>query len=383
MSRNTCKPCKIPSASSPGWLLAIPVCLGLTACILLLGIVELTSADVGPVALDERGYTLSPVEATHIQMISETVLIEVIKPVSLTYYSYAKGSAGGEGEIGDIVGVQVTADFLFRNPETETQGLMVGFPLTSPSQAELQQHLYIDFYPIQQLHAFVNGQELETRQETVDGSPWRVWHMEFPPGDTQVRVAYLMSPFEGVGYILHTGAPWAGPIGQVDLTVRFPCPVGEIFMDPPPPPGHTVEGHDLRWHYENLEPTQAEDLFFHFAAPSCWDRQPPDTPDTGETGTDPTPEPTDRPDPTTRPSTAIPSPTREPTATPTGQPMVAAASLKSLPSAEPSASAASSKSTPIVAPPSAASIPRWVWGGIGLAVLTGATLFWLGQRLQR
>jgi len=269
----------------------------------LLGIVELASADVGPVALDEHGYTLSPVEATRIQMISETVLIEVIKPVSLTYYSYAKGSAGAEGEIGDIVGVQVTADFLFRNPETETQGLMVGFPLTFPSPAELQQHLYIDFYPLQQLRAFVNGQELETRQETVDGSPWRVWHMEFPPGDTQVRVAYLMSPFEGVGYILHTGAPWAGPIGQVDLTVRFPCPVGEIFMDPPPPPGHTVEGHDLRWHYENLEPTQAEDLFFHFAAPSCWDRQPPDTPDTGETGTDPTPEPTDRPDPTTRPST--------------------------------------------------------------------------------
>jgi len=60
----------------------------------------------------------------------------------------------------------------------------------------------------------VNDYELETRQETVDGAPWRVWRMDFPPGDTRVRVTYLMSPFEGISYILHTGAPWAGPIGQ-------------------------------------------------------------------------------------------------------------------------------------------------------------------------
>jgi hypothetical protein len=357
-----------PRGCSCLWSLAVSLCLGLTAWTLLLAIARPAEADVGPVALDEHGYTLAPAEATRIQMISETVLIDVAYPITMTYDAYARDSGEVKKEVEGSVGAQVTADFLFRNPQTETQTLAVGFPVALPSSSELQQHLYINFHPVQQLRAFVNGEELDTRQEMVDGSAWRVWGMDFPPGDTHVRVTYLMSTIEELGYVLHTGAPWAGPIGQVDLIVRFPCPARDVLLGPDPVTGYSVEGHDLHWHYENLEPIEADDLVFHFSAATCWSRQA--TREAGSTAT---------PQPTPLVSTPTPPPTIAPTATPSVEPSLTPSPVP-LPSVEPGVTPVASPTLPIASPSSAVPITGFVWGGMVLAFLIGAVIYWSSRK---
>ncbi len=255
-----------PSASPnhTRWL-ALPLALGLAAAGLLLGAVRSARADMAPLPAQE-GNSLGPASATNIQMISETVLIqltEITKTFGDTSYP--------------VPGAKVVADFAMRNPGTSPQALQVGFPMQVPQQAAQSG----DYVKITNLVASVGGVAIETNAATIGTEIWSAWQMTFAPGNTLVRVTYDLPVTTDacnaeLGYVLHTGAAWAGSIGQADLIVRYPYAAEATFVSPHgiylanSTPGYRVEGNDLHWHYDNLEPTPANDLAVTFVAPECW-----------------------------------------------------------------------------------------------------------------
>ncbi len=245
--------------------LSLPLALGLAAAGLLLGAVRATRADMAPFPAQE-GNSLGPAASTNIQMISETVLIQ------LTEFSKTVGDTSYP-----ILGAKVVAEFAMRNPGNAYEALEVGFPLQVPKNAATAG----DYVKITNLAAFADGVAVETQAATVGGEIWSAWQMKFAPGDTHVRITYDLPATTDacnaeLGYVLHTGAAWAGPIGRADLIVRYPYAAEATFVSPrgiylgDTTPGYQVEGSDLHWHYDNLEPTVANDLAVTFVAPDCW-----------------------------------------------------------------------------------------------------------------
>jgi hypothetical protein len=256
----------VPRKHVVGLWLALPIAVAFAACGLLLSVARVARADVAPLPAQE-GTSLGTAGSTNIQMVSETVVIQV---TDVTY-------TNSFGAVLTVTGARVTADFLLSNPSANPQSIQVGFPLNIPSQAIG----YGDFAKLHGLHAFVAGTEAETSITTVGQETWSAWQMSFAPGDTNVRVTYeLPATVDAcsaeLGYVLHTGAAWAGAIGRADLIVRYPYAAEATFVSPHgiylgnTTPGYQVDGSDLHWHYDNLEPTAANDLAVTFVTPDCW-----------------------------------------------------------------------------------------------------------------
>ncbi len=80
-------------------------------------------------------------------------------------------------------------------------------------------------------------------------------------------------------YILETGAGWRGPIGQGDIIFRLPYSASlemiesSDFLRPvytSTTPSFVAEGHDLRWHFTNLEPTSQDNVRLSVITPPVW-----------------------------------------------------------------------------------------------------------------
>ena len=106
----------------------------------------------------------------------------------------------------------------------------------------------------------------------------------FPPGqDVQIQVAYTLEasgeyPFVWFKYILSTGAAWKDAIGTADLIVRLPYPASDqnILFDPgnaysSTTPGGVISGNEIRWHYDDLEPTADDNFEVDLVMPSAWE----------------------------------------------------------------------------------------------------------------
>jgi len=200
-------------------------------------------------------------------MVSETVVMQV-----MTIEYTINGSDPMNG-----LGARVTADFDLANPEAKAQSIQVGFPLNVPPASANSG----GFINLTGLRAFVAGSEVSTTLQTVGADTWSAWQMTFAPGLTHVHVTYDLPATVDrcsaeLGYVLHTGAAWAGTIGQADLIVRYPYAAEATFLSPhglylgDTTAGSQVAGNDLRWHYDNLEPTKANDLAVTFVTPECW-----------------------------------------------------------------------------------------------------------------
>ncbi len=218
----------------------------------------------------EEGYNVGPVEITTIQMVTETVTLDV--DASMTFSPINEPDYESQWP-----GAAVTADFLLRNTESTATTINVGFPMLPPAAfgTDVSQDGLV--FALSNLHAYVNGVELPTAEASVGGQPWRVWAMTFQPGDTLVRVTYWQ-PLLGannqsdaveLGYVLQTGAAWAGVIEKADLIANFPYPIEKLFLEDGQT-GLTAEGSSLRWHYENLEPTPDHDIRVRMIAPNDW-----------------------------------------------------------------------------------------------------------------
>lgn len=224
-------------------------------------------ADIAP-PINPPGSNLQPgSDVTQVRMLSETVLIDVkndTTPDSL-------GSAA------------VTADFTMHNLGSADESMAVRFPISADNGRGQ--------YPeITNLAIKVNGKQVsyrrvsypEIRYQSQD-VPWAEFDVTFPVGqDVVIEVAYNLNgsgyqPYTAYYYVLETGAGWKDTIGSADVILRLPYPASpqNIVLDmqigwAETTSGGTIQGNEMRWHFENFEPGPDNNMEFALVAPYAW-----------------------------------------------------------------------------------------------------------------
>ncbi|GAB4526079.1 MAG: hypothetical protein Fur0018_11160 [Anaerolineales bacterium] len=222
-------------------------------------------ADVAPPEQPPGANIVPGGESTQVRMAAETVSIEV-------------QADAPEGILGQA---HVVAEFQMRNLGNETETLQVRFPISANDG--------FGRYPeIHDFQVFVNGQAAAVTPLDSSGEQsirWVQFPAAFPPGEqVTIRVSYTLQgtgeyPYISFGYLLETGAGWKGSIGSADLTVRLPYPVNayNVFIDSSPGWGQTsanaaLSGNELRWHYDDFEPGNQDNLSVVMVMPSVWQK---------------------------------------------------------------------------------------------------------------
>ena len=199
----------------------------------------------------------------------------------------------------------VDAAFSMSGPPGKAAALKIAFP----GQGVRVGGAFVVHPPLIGFRAFVDGKPVavhvdEKTHTSKSGPPGReysrsrteTWH-GFPAAvddDTTIRVRYAVAaagvrdsdgadvePWASVSYILHTGALWAGDIGEavvevkaapgVDLTATSlrtlsmpPVSLVSLKGDGPPPPvvpaGAVRSGAAITWTAQHLEPTPGDDV---------------------------------------------------------------------------------------------------------------------------
>lgn len=238
-------------------------------------------ADAAPPA-PPPGSNLGPGESvTAVRMVTETVVVAVramttTEPLS-SGYNFRPALA------------DVTARFLMRNLGDAEEQMAVRFPLEDPGG---EGDGYGRYPLITDFRVAVDGGTVSTRRATTpnlsryrtDADPidWAAFDVRFPPGtDLLLEVSYVQSAGDYLGacfdYVLQTGAGWKDHIGTADIILRLPYKADTMIARgerrlaagpvlPPP----VVIGTDLRWRFEDLEPTAGDDLRLCTLPPVLW-----------------------------------------------------------------------------------------------------------------
>lgn len=229
-------------------------------------------ADVAPPDFPP-GANPQPGKVTQVRMMSETVVLNVragaaqVNPQNCYSPSSLPASRPARA--------QVEATFQMRNLGSAQERMAVRFPLGFSNGGPR-------FPEIADLKVEVDGRPVATAKTlTDDAVPWATFDAVFPPGqDVQLKVFYTADGacadgFIAFGYVLETGAGWKDTIGRADLIVRLPYDANVMNTAPltgfsKTSPGATMSGRELRWHYENLEPTEADNLQVSLVWPGLW-----------------------------------------------------------------------------------------------------------------
>ena len=226
-------------------------------------------ADVAPPGHPPGSNPEPDTEITQVRMLAETVLIEVQPNTSITSLGRAK----------------VTADFTMRNLGNTAESMGVRFPISSNNG-------FGEFPEIADIKIKVDGNAVSTRrimeEDPIWGSdsvPWLEFNVTFPPNqDVQIQVSYLLEgtgeyPYAAFYYVLHTGAGWKDTIGSADLIVRLPYEANtfNVIFDEEigwssTTPGGVIDGREIRWHYEDLEPDRSNDFQLSIVMTAAWQK---------------------------------------------------------------------------------------------------------------
>jgi tetratricopeptide (TPR) repeat protein len=253
---------KISEKITPVWAGAL--FLAVIGCVLVF---NPANADVAPPE-SPPGVIISPdSETTNVRMMSEAVTLTVI----------SSGEQKGKAK--------TTALFIMRNLGNADENIDVRFPLT------FGEALYYDnVYP--EINDFkvqvVNRNVQTTRTTSIDAStgktiPWASFPVRFPAGeDVKISATYTAQgfgyePFLTFRYILETGAGWKDSIGEGDFIVQLPYDASRqnVLIDPESgfskAAGEPVfAGNQIRWHFENLEPSEFENFQVEIISPLYW-----------------------------------------------------------------------------------------------------------------
>jgi hypothetical protein len=254
--------------------------IGLGLLFLALGIYSFfpgqsARADIAPPS-EPPGSNISPGEGTQVQMLAETVQIDV-QPVA--YQSRPRLAA-------EFALANVKASFTMRNQGASDEQMQVRFPLMDPSGMG---DGFGNYPEIQSIQVRVNEKPVSTSRVTTptpntwdQNAPpiaWATFSVDFPVGrKVSINVQYNLQPtgyfpVADFVYILETGAGWFGPIGSADLSLSLPYDVNSqnlLYGDYNTTPGGQADGQQVTWHYENLEPTQDDNLRVDIVAPKVW-----------------------------------------------------------------------------------------------------------------
>lgn len=200
-------------------------------------------------------------QKTNVQMLSETVLIDVqASPTDIEEAKYIK----------------VSASFTLRNRGQIEEQMQVIFPLTRLGHdGSSEQALYrVD---TSSFIVKVDGKsvpfiEITTPPEEsgyeIPDVRWAAFDVTFPVHqDVLLQVDYeMLNPygdygegFTGIVYILETGAGWYGRILSANVTLRLPYPVTEEAIRYANP-GYVISGNEMQWKFRDFEPTRENNL---------------------------------------------------------------------------------------------------------------------------
>jgi hypothetical protein len=206
-------------------------------------------------SLGAVGFAVMPMENTQIAMAAEWVDVELAFDQSW-----------------------VTCIFTFTNTGPATDVLM-GFPQMQarPNRREAPE--------LRDFRAWVDGREVAVifrpqaaGEDEERYAGWYTFDVPFAADQTRVvrntyhgRLTWSGSAYgRSFGYILHTGANWAGPISQANVIVHWgPREVADLHFASPT--GYVAGPRELRWHWTNLEPSEHEDVWIDYSvATTCY-----------------------------------------------------------------------------------------------------------------
>ena len=230
-----------------------------------------TRADIAPPEQPPGANLVPGKEDTQVRMLAENVLIDV----------------GGNTPDGSLGQARVTATFTMLNTGSEPETMTVRFPLTFWDGSN---DGWFNYPEIKDVSIEVDNQVVSIQRVTTPNPqdsdfpiPWTAFETTFPPGeDVIIKVGYTAAaygeyPFSAYNYVLETGAGWKDTIGSADLMVRLPYEVTKqnVIFDvttgfSSTTPGAIIEGREVHWHYENLEPTREDNLEVSLVSPAAW-----------------------------------------------------------------------------------------------------------------
>jgi tetratricopeptide (TPR) repeat protein len=228
-------------------------------------------ADIAPPDQPSGANPLPGNEPTLVRMLAEEVLIDVLRNTPQSSLGQAR----------------VTANFTMQNLGREAETMAVRFPLTFFGQVSGDQDASSE---IKEVKVRVDGRQVATRRVDYGwldypNSPWIEFEVTFPPGETlPIEVTYLQEgvgeyPYISFDYTLETGAGWDGTIGSADLIVRLPYDANSqnVIFDEQigwamTTPGGILDGREVRWHYEDLNPDYEHNLQVALVMPQVWRR---------------------------------------------------------------------------------------------------------------
>lgn len=251
-------------------------------------------ADMGVQPILPGGSNIQPEDETPIQMASEKVVLNVRPTTEMDDFIVTRNPAeyGLSGSFDGSPGMypavaDVLADFTMLNPTNEAVSMTAWFPLASILEAEEWNLNPGDVVPsIVRFQVITEGRPIEYNVSELPNPkgvdkpllPWASFSVTFPPDvETHVQISYTVPAwwsYEGLAmnlyYILQTGAGWSGPIGKADLVVNLPYPASAETIWKMPEGGQ-IDGHQVRWTWENLEPGPLDDFFIQLLLLNRWD----------------------------------------------------------------------------------------------------------------
>lgn len=234
------------------------------------------SADVAPPESAPGSNPVPAGEGTQVRMMAETVTLTILP-----------GSTSSPTAIADT-----TAVFSMRNLGTVEEKMQVRFPLSFFAGDSDGRG---NFPEIGGITVKIDGRNVATKRELQpflaseysypqrEQIPWAVFDVTFPPGeDVTIEVAYRVNgfgyyPYEIFRYVLETGAGWKGTIGSADIILRLPYPAStqnvwlkDVDGFGEPTQGGIVSGNEVRWRFEDFEPTYQDNFKVVLVTPWLW-----------------------------------------------------------------------------------------------------------------
>ena len=233
-------------------------------------------ADVAPPESPPGTNIVPGNNSTQVRMLAERVTMTVISRPLDKVLGQAKTEAA----------------FLMRNMGTAAENIEVRFPLTF---FDGRSDGFGGFPEIADIQITVNGKPVSTRRiisnffgsdgKIYDPSPWAAFNVNFPAGqDVPITVTYTTrgygyQPYFALRYVLETGAGWNGTIGTADVIVRLPYEANakNIMLDETTgfsqtTPGAQFIGNEIRWHFDDFEPTSANNIEISILQMPYWQK---------------------------------------------------------------------------------------------------------------
>ena len=120
------------------------------------------------------------------------------------------------------------------------------------------------------LKVIMDGKKVAVKKNNVTRD--FTWSIRFKQDESKiVKIQYQVKvinerydpePFMGIfkfSYRLITGAYWAGPIGELEMTVKYPTDVITYIQ----PDGYERQSKHLTWHLKDYEPWEDLEVYFH------------------------------------------------------------------------------------------------------------------------